>query len=60
MECFRQFPMQTAQQTPHMWMSYRSSRMERIQRTRLFKVIADRCKRTRVCFCCGATNGPVK
>ena len=38
----------------------RSSRMERIQRTRLFKVIADRCKRTRVCFCCGATNGPVK
>lgn len=38
----------------------RSHKLERIQRTRLFKVIADRCKRTRVCFCCGAINGPVK
>ncbi|CAK0785283.1 hypothetical protein CVIRNUC_008489 [Coccomyxa viridis] len=38
----------------------RSPRLERIQRMRLFKVIADRCKRTRVCFSCGAVNGPVK
>lgn len=38
----------------------RSPKLERIQRMRLFKVIADRCKRTRACFCCGTVNGPVK
>ena len=42
------------------WSACSSPRLERIQRMRLFKVIADRCKRTRVCFSCGAVNGPVK